>query len=120
MATKRVSKKAEAKAAAVTGPVNETPVKEAEKKATTRKTTARKTAAAKTAKKKAEANTEVYVQFMGKEIDAKDVVAAVKNIWTNEMGKKEEEAAEIKVYIKPEDNGAYYVINGETTGFLEL
>ena len=62
----------------------------------------------------------MYVQFWGKEVYAKDVVESIKKIWTEEMGKKEEELTDLKVYIKPEDNGAHYVINGDVTGFLGL
>ena len=89
-------------------------------KATVKKTAEKKPAARRTAKKAAPANTEVYVQFWGKEVYAKDVVESIKKIWTEEMGKKEEELTDLKVYIKPEDNGAHYVINGDVTGFLGL
>ncbi|MDO4273299.1 MAG: DUF6465 family protein [Eubacteriales bacterium] len=108
-----------AKAAAAKKPAAKTAEKKpaAKKTTTTRKTTARKTAA-----KKAEvtASTEVYVQFWGKEVYAKDVVENIKKIWTEEMGKKEEDLVDLKVYIKPEDNGAHYVINGDVTGFIGL
>ena len=87
----------------------ETDVKEPAKK-TTRKAAA----------KKAEANAEVFIQWLGKEIYAKDVVESIKKIWTEEMGRKESELEDLKVYIKPEDNGAHYVINGDITGFLGL
>ena len=90
------------------------------KKTTAKKTTETKPTARKTTAKKAAVNTEVYVQFLGKEVYAKDVVEGVKKIWTDEMGKKESELKELKVYIKPEDNGAYYVINGDITGFFGL
>ena len=99
-----------------------TPVKKAAaakktaKKTAEKKQTVRKTAA----KKAAPVNTEVYVQFWGKEVYAKDVVESIKKIWTDEMGKKESELKDLKVYIKPEDNGAHYVINGDITGFLGL
>ncbi|WP_274421738.1 DUF6465 family protein [Blautia sp. XA-2221] len=106
-------------------------------KKTTEKTTVRKTTAAKkttekkpavkktpvkrtAAKKTAAVNTEVYVQFWGKEVYTKDIVESVKKIWTDEMGKKESDLKDLKVYIKPEDNGAHYVINGDITGFLGL
>ncbi len=85
-----------------------------------KETAPKKTATRRTAAKKTEANTEVYVQYWGKEVYAKDVVAAVKKIWIEEMGKKESELQDLKVYIKPEDNGAHYVINDEITGFLGL
>lgn len=116
---------------AATSAVKETtetaPVKKtAAAKKTTAKTTAKKAAEKKPAVKKAAAakaapaNTEVYVQFWGKEVYAKDVVESIKKIWTDEMGKKESELKDLKVYIKPEDNGAHYVINGDITGFLGL
>lgn len=98
-----VEKKAAGKTAAV----------KAEAKETAEKTT-------RTRRKKAEANTEVYIQFWGKEVYAKDVVADIKKIWTDEMGKKAEDLTDLKVYIKPEDDGAHYVINGEITGFIRL
>lgn len=85
-------------------------------KTAAKRTTPRKTAA----KKAAEVNTEVFVQWLGKEIYAKDVVDSIKKIWTEEMGKKESELEDLRVYIKPEDNGAHYVINGDITGFLGL
>ena len=103
-----------------------TPAKETKK--TTRKTTATKksaaaktTAAKRTTRKKAHVvNQEVYIQFWGKEVYAKDVVDRIKNIWETDMGRKLEELLDLKVYIKPEENGAHYVINGEITGFIGL
>lgn len=100
--------------------------KDTAKKETTKKATAtKKTTAAttkRTTRKKAapEINQEVYIQFWGKEVYAKEVVDRIKNLWVEEMGKKPEELLDLKVYIKPEENGAHYVINGEITGFIGL
>ena len=85
-------------------------------KTTTRKTTTRKT----TARKAAKISTEVYVQWLGKEVEAQNIIDSIKKIWTEEMGKKEADLKDLKIYIKPEDNGAHYVINGDITGFIEL
>lgn len=93
--------------------------KPAEKKTAVKKPAAKKAPAKKAATEKA-VNTEVYVQFWGKEVYAKDVVENIKKIWTEELGKKEEELEDLKVYIKPEDNGVHYVINGDVTGFVAL
>lgn len=122
MVTKRAAKKTEAaakavksasvKAAETVEAVKAEPVKETTKKPAVRRT--RKKAAEKTV------NTEVFVQFNGKEVYAKDVVETVKKLWTEEMGKKAEELNDLKVYIKPEENRAYYVINGDVTGCIEL
>lgn len=110
----------------------EEPVKKtAAKKTTTRKTaaktttkTAAKTTAAKTTRKttakKTEPVTEVYVQYWGKEIHTSEVADRIKKIWTEDMGKKASDLKDLKIYIKPEDNGAHYVINGDVTGFIGL
>ena len=103
-AVKETMETAPAKKAAA---VKKTTVKTTAKKTAEKKQTVRKTAA----KKAASVNEEVY---------AKDVVESIKKIWTEEMGKKESELKDLKVYIKPEDNGAHYVINGDITGFLGL
>ena len=114
------TKPAEEKKAAVK---TEEPVKKpAAKKTTTRKTTtAKKTTTRKTATaKKAETVTEVYVQYWGKEIHTSEVADRIKKIWTDDMGKKATDLKDLKIYIKPEDNGAHYVINGDVTGFIGL
>ena len=123
MATKAATKKTDStvtKAAekivetekAVVKAATETATKVAEKKAVVRK----KTATAK----KAEMTTEVFVQYWGKEVNAAEVSEQVKKIWTDEMKKDLADLKELKIYIKPEDDGAHYVINGEITGFIKM
>ena len=43
-----------------------------------------------------------------------------KDIWTDDMGKKEKDLKDIKIYIKPEESKAYYVINGDISGSVWL
>ncbi len=62
----------------------------------------------------------VYLQYMGKEINKDDVMAQVKKIWTDELNKKASDLKEITLYLKTDDNAAYYVINGEVTGKIAL
>ena len=76
------------------------------KRTAVRKTSSRKTVSL---------NTEVYVQWLGKEVYERDIIENIKKVWTEEMGKKESELVDLKIYIKPEDNGAHYVINGDIT-----
>ena len=124
MATKAATKKTDStvkKAAekivetenAVVKAATETASKVAEKKAVVRKKAA-------PAAKKAEMNTEVFVQYWGKEVNAAEVSDQVKKIWTDEMKKDLADLKELKIYIKPEDDGAHYVINGEITGFIKF
>ncbi|MGN0252581.1 MAG: DUF6465 family protein [Oliverpabstia sp.] len=78
-------------------------------------------APAKKASAKAPVKTqEVYVQFGGKEISVKDLTERVKDIWTKELGNKVKDMTDVKVYVKPEENTAYYVVNGDVSGSMEL
>ena len=99
----------------------------AEGKASVRKTAAKAAApaekpAAKTERvKKTPAKTqEIYVQYMGKEILDKDLVDKVKEIWTKDMGNKVKDLIDLKIYVKTEENAAYYVINGDVTGRFDI
>ena len=127
MATRTTTKKAELKTSTAKpatekeAPAKKTTTAKAAVKATVKKATTRKTTVRKTASKKAVSlNTEVYVQWLGKEVYERDIIENIKKVWTEEMGKKESELVDLKIYIKPEDNGAHYVINGDITGFIEL
>lgn len=87
--------------------VSEKPVKAVEKKPATRRT-------------KKESAAEIYIQYLGKELSTKNVLENIKNLWTGEMGRKEKDFKDVKVYIKPEENKAYFVINGNETGYICL
>lgn len=89
--------------------------KETEKKATTKKTTTKKTTAKKTVAKKAEKIEEVYVQFAGQELLTKEVLERAKQAYVAE-GHRESSIKSIRLYIKPEEHMAYYVINEKIAG----
>lgn len=111
----------EAKAAKTTAKAAEAKTTETAKKAPAKKTTARKTPAKRTTTKESgcSGQNEVYLQYAGKEFSSADLTAKVKEIW-KEMGKKAADLKDIKVYVKPEENAAYYVINNEETGSFGL
>ena len=71
-------------------------------------------------KKASEKTQEVYVQFNDKEVNMKAVLDRVEEIWTKDMENKAEDMKEVKVYLKIEDNAAYFVINGDITGSFGL
>lgn len=73
------------------------------------------TTAAKTAVK-----CEMYLQFAGKEYSEKELMKKVKEVWTKELKHKVGELKDVKLYLKPEESAAYYVINKDTTGRIEL
>ena len=118
--TEAVKAEATKAAAKTTEKAAEAKTTETAKKAPAKKTTARKTPAKRpTTKKAAVVTEEVYLQYAGKEFSSADLTAKVKEIW-KEMGKKAADLKDIKVYVKPEENAAYYVINNEETGSFGL
>lgn len=56
----------------------------------------------------------VYVQYFDKEISADKLVAEAKKAYVA-AGNKEAGIKTIDVYIKPEENTAYYAVNGKGT-----
>lgn len=92
----------------------EAETKTAAKKTTTKKTTAKKTTARKTTAKK-EIKVSAFVEYFGKQVEEKDMIARVKKAWTS-SGKKIGDIKTMDLYIKPEESAVYYVINGTETG----
>ena len=90
----------------------------APKKPAAVKKPAEKKSPAKAAKKEAEQ--EMILQFGGREIKEKDLYERIQQIWIEGYGKKAEELKSLKVYVKPEEFTAYYVINDDVTGSIDL
>ena len=115
--TKTTVKTAEAevkKTATKTTPVK-TESKTAAKAVETKTKAVKKTTVAKTtrkpaAKKGTEVKADVFVQFGGKEFSEEAIMSKVVAAWEAE-GKKASAIKRAKLYIKPEDGKAYYVIN---------
>ena len=100
-------KKPEVKAAA--------PVKEAEvKKAAA---PAAKTAEKKApVKKAAKVEETVNFQFSGKSYTPDDLMKIFKDVWKYDMNGREEDIKNVELYVKPEENTTYFVVNGSITG----
>ena len=92
-------------AAAVAAPAEEK--KPAAKKAAEKKPVAEK----KPAAKKVEVSENVYVQYMGIEITSADLIAKAKK----ESGVKSPKT--VNVYVKPEENKVYYVVDNNAGSF---
>ena len=61
---------------------------------------------------------DVFVQYGEKEVKVAEVVEAAKAAFKEANGRKAIKV--LQVYVKPEENAAYYVINSEFTGKLDL
>jgi len=95
--------------------VEEKAVETVEKKdAVEEKKTEEKKAVKKAAPKK-EMKISVVVEYKGKQVEEKEMIAAVKKAWTK-SGRRIGEIKTMTLYVKPEENAVYYVINGIDTG----
>ncbi len=56
-----------------------------------------------------------YIEYYGKQIDEASLVKAAKAIWTD-GGRKISDLKTLSLYVKPEENTAYYVFNDDETG----
>ena len=109
--TVKVEKKPAAKKATATKAKAEKAEKEV-------KEVAEKKPAAKRTTKKA-VKTTLVVQAAGKEVSMEDAIARVKEAWVA-AGNKETDVKEIALYVKPEENAIYYVVNGDVTGRVDF
>ena len=76
--------------------------------------TAKKTTAKKSTAKK-EIKVSAFVEYYGKQVEEKEIIARVKKAWTS-SGNKIGDIKTMDLYIKPEESAVYYVINGTSTG----
>ena len=67
---------------------------------------------------KAEPKEEIVLQFGDQEVSMSAVSEKVRKSYA--QSGSQEELREVTIYVKPEDRKAYYVINGETEGSVEL
>ena len=121
VAAKVEAPKAEVKKAAPTTPVKtetKTAVKEAEKAPVAKAEVKApvKAEVKKPAAKKAELKSEISVQFGGKSYSQEDLLKIAKDVWKYDLKQKAADLTRIELYVKPEENMVYYVMNKETTG----
>lgn len=95
----------------------------AAKKAPAKKATAEKKAPAKkaatekkTVAKKVAVQETVNFQFRGKSYTPDDLLNICKDVWKYDLNGKDEDFKSVELYVKPEENTTYYVINGNITG----
>ena len=111
---KDTTKKLETKAAVLV----DTP--ETEEKAAVKKSVKAPAKAEKKAPVKKAASTEMFLQFAGKEYTDKEIFDKIKYVWSKVLKNKVGDMKDVKIYLKPEESAAYYVINGDTTGKVDL
>lgn len=111
---KTEEKKAETPAAAAKA------VLASEKKETAKKPAEKKPAAKKpgrkTAAKKVDLKASVCIQFSGKSYSEEELIKMAKDVWKYDLKQKAGELESIELYVKPEENLVYYVMNKDFAG----
>jgi hypothetical protein len=59
--------------------------------------------------------TEFYVEFDGRQISLEQIEDAIKSSWKSD-GNKMKDLKSLRIYYKPQEHKAYYVVNGESKG----
>ncbi len=73
----------------------------------------------KTTAKDKTMKTTLFVEYCGKQVEDKTMIAAAKKAWTS-AGHKIADIKTIELYVKPEEAAIYYVINKTETGKVEF
>lgn len=60
-----------------------------------------------------------YIEYYGKQIDEASLVKTAKSVWTG-AGHKAADLKSLNLYVKPEENMAYYVFNDDETGSFPI
>ncbi|MCR5178399.1 MAG: DUF6465 family protein [Lachnospiraceae bacterium] len=62
----------------------------------------------------------VVLQYSDKSVTYDELTERVKQIWTKDLGKKIVDIDTLDLYIKPEENKVYFVVNNEPVGDFDL
>ena len=114
------------KSAAKKAPVKKTAAAKkpaAKKTAAAKKPAAKKTAVKKVDKKpaaKKAAKAAITLEFKGNSYTEETLVQSAKDVWVYDLGKNLKDFKSVELYVKPEENAVYYVVNGEVTGSFGL
>lgn len=98
----------------------ETAKKETVKKEVVKKEAVKKAPAKKAPAKKAELKAEVTVQYADKSYSQEDLVKIAKDVWKYDLKQKVADLESVELYVKPEENTVYYVMNKKFTGSFNI
>ena len=84
------------------------------------KTAAKKAPAKKAVAKKAAVKAEMQIQFAGKSYTQEDLVKIAQDVWQYDLNQKVSDLTSVELYVKPEEQAVYYVMNKEFTGSFAI
>ena len=72
------------------------------------------------AKKAASKKVKCEIQFAGKAYTQDDLVKIAKDVWKYDLKQKASDLTSVELYVKPEEQAVYYVMNKEFTGSFAI
>ena len=86
-----------------------------------KKTPGRKPAAAKPGRKpKKEVKAAIHLQFAGKSYTEEDLMKIARDVWKYDLKQKVGDLTSVELYVKPEENTVYYVMNKDFMGSFQI
>ena len=64
--------------------------------------------------------TNIVLQYGSESATKEELVQRAKDAYLNETGKKAGDIKSLDLYVKPEENKVYYVVNNSETGYYNL
>ena len=74
----------------------------------------------KAAAKESGQKTVLHVQYAGKSVAEEDLIKSAKDIWEYDLKHKAGDLTSIELYVKPEENMVYYVMNEDVKGSFPI
>ena len=79
-----------------------------------------KTARKKEVKEHAPGGYRMVFQYQGRDYEEEAIMAGVRDTFVNDMGHDIDEMRSLNVYLKPEDNKCYFVVNEDIKGEFDI
>ena len=73
-----------------------------------------------TAAEKTEVKESLHIQFNGKSYASEELIKIAKDVWVFDLNQEEKDFKSVELYVKPEENVVYYVINGSVQGSFNI
>ena len=81
-----------------------------------KKETTKKAATKKVTAKKEEVKATIQVEYADKKYTTEALIQIAKDVWKYDLKQKAADFKTVELYVKPEENKVYYVINGDVKG----
>jgi hypothetical protein len=69
---------------------------------------------------KIEVETALYLQLPGREYSEDDLVKKVEEVWRDKFKRRNHEIKTIDIYLKPDEGKAYFVVNKDVSGDIDI